>query len=103
MGAPVLAAVVHGELLSLNAFRSANGIVARAASRLVCTSSGLDPHNLGVPEVTWLRRVADYRVLAQAFGTGRAEALGEWIVFCCQALTAGAAEAKSIADAARAG
>ncbi|GAB25618.1 hypothetical protein GOPIP_087_00080 [Gordonia polyisoprenivorans NBRC 16320 = JCM 10675] len=103
VGAPVLAAVVHGELLSLNAFRSANGIVARAASRLVCTSSGLDPHNLGVPEVTWLRRVADYRVLAQAFGTGRAEALGEWIVFCCQALTAGAAEAKSIADAARAG
>ncbi|MGC4933440.1 oxidoreductase [Gordonia sp. DT30] len=103
VGAPVLAAVVHGELLGLNAFGSANGIVARAASRLVCTSSGLDPHNLGVPEVTWFRRVADYRVLSEAFGSGRPQALQDWIVFCCEALTAGAAEAKSIADAARAG
>lgn len=101
VSAPILAAVVHGELLSLKAFPTANGVVARAASRLVCTSSGLDPHNLGVPEVTWLRRVADYQVLSAAFGGGRPEALGDWIIFCCEALTAGAAEAKSIADAAR--
>ena len=100
--APVLAAIVHGELLAVEAFPTANGVVARAASRLVCSTSGLDPHNLGVPEVTWLRRVADYRVLSEAFGTGRPEALGEWIIFCCDALAAGAAEAKSIADAARA-
>ena len=103
VAAPILAAVVHGELLSLGAFPTANGVVARAASRLVCMSTGLDPHNLGVPEVTWLRRVADYRVLSKAFGTGRPEALGEWIIFCCEALSAGAAEARSIADAARAG
>ena len=31
--APVLAAVVHGELLSLAPFGSADGVVARAASR----------------------------------------------------------------------
>lgn len=101
VAAPIVAAVVHGELLSVQAFPSANGIVARAASRLVCTSTGLDPHNLGVPEVRWLRRVADYRVLSDAFGSGRPEALSEWIIFCCDALSAGAAEAKSIADAAR--
>ncbi|MDL9937530.1 oxidoreductase [Gordonia sp. ABSL1-1] len=101
--APVLAAIVHGELLAMEAFPTANGIVARAASRLVSTATGLDPHNLGVPEVTWLKRVADYRVLAQGFATGSERALAEWIVFCCEALEAGATEARSIADAARAG
>lgn len=99
--APVVAAVVHGDLLALDAFPTANGIVARAASRLVCTSSGLDPHNLGVPEVTWLARASDYHGLAHDFATGEPEALGRWIVFCCEALEAGAAEARSIADAAR--
>ncbi|MGW0036755.1 oxidoreductase [Gordonia sp. NPDC003376] len=101
VAAPVLAAVVHGELLSVQAFPTANGVVARAASRLVCTSSGLDPHNLGVPEVTWLKRLGEYRSLSAGFGTGRAEALAAWIIFSCEALTGGAAEARSIADAAR--
>lgn len=101
--APVLAAVVHGELLGLAAFPTANGIVARAASRLVSTATGLDPHNLGVPEVTWLKRVAEYRTLSRAFASGTPAGVGEWIVFCCEALEAGAGEARSIADAARAG
>lgn len=101
--APVLAAVVHGELLGLVAFPTANGVVARAASRLVCTSSGLDPHNLGVPEVTWLRRVDEYRALSTRFAAGDAKGIGEWIVLCCEALESGAGEARSIADAARAG
>ncbi|GAA3722569.1 oxidoreductase [Gordonia hankookensis] len=101
--APVLAAVVHGELLGVGAFPTANGVVARAASRLVCTSSGLDPHNLGVPEVTWLRRLDDYRSLSTGFADGDPTAVGAWIVLCCEALEAGAGEARSIADAARAG
>ena len=96
---PVLAAVVHGELLGLDAFPTANGIIARAASRLVCTSTGLDPHNLGVPEVTWLKRINDYRSFARGFAGGTPEGLGNWILLCCEALEAGAAEAKSIADA----
>lgn len=100
--APVVAAVVHGELLGLRAFETANGIVARAASRLVCTSSGLDPHNLGVPEVTWLRRADDYRRLSAAFAAGDPDGLRDWILLCCEALEAGAGEAASIADAARA-
>lgn len=99
--APVLAAVVHGELLSLNAFETANGVVARAASRLTSAATGLDPHNLGVPEVTWLKRVGEYRELSAAFGTGDPDALRRWIIFCCEAFVAGAAEARSIADAAR--
>lgn len=99
--AAVLAAVVHGELLALAPFEQANGVVARAASRLVAASTGLDPHLLGVPEVTWLRRLGDYRELSALFATGDPQALADWIVLSCHAMTAGAAEARSIADAAR--
>ena len=49
--ATVLAAVAHGELLTLAPFGTADGVVARAVSRLVTIASGLDPHGLGVPEV----------------------------------------------------
>ena len=36
--APVLAAVAHGELLALGAFGSADGVLARAVSRLVVSA-----------------------------------------------------------------
>ncbi len=100
--APVLAAVVHAELLALEPFAYANGVVARAASRLVCASTGLDPHNLGVPEVTWFKRVAEYRDLSAAFGAGDRDGIRGWLLLSSDALEAGAAEARSIADAARA-
>ncbi|MEU6186968.1 oxidoreductase [Nocardia sp. NPDC047038] len=98
--APVLAAVVHGELLALRPFGTADGVVARAASRLVAVSSGLDPHSLGVPEVFWLRRRQAYLDAAAGFGTGEAEAVGGWVVLCCGAFEDGAREATSIADSA---
>lgn len=98
--APVLAAVVHGELLSLRAFGSADGVVARAAARLVTVTSGLDPHSLGVPEVFLLRRRQAYLDAAMGFAEGTAAGVGGWVVFCCGALEDGAREARSIADAA---
>lgn len=98
--APVVAAVVHGELLALRPFGTADGIVARGASRLVAVSSGLDPHSLGVPEVFWLRRRQAYLDAAAGFGTGEANAVGSWVILCCGALEDGAREARSIADSA---
>lgn len=98
--APVIAAVVHGELLTLKPFGSADGLVARAASRLVTVASGLDPRSLGVPEVFWLRRRQAYLDAAAGFGSGTAEGVGGWVLFCCGALEDGAREATSIADAA---
>ena len=68
--APVLAAVVHGELLTLAPFGSGDGVIARAVSRLVTIATGLDPHGLGVPEVYWLRRAEEYRTAAAGFATG---------------------------------
>ena len=96
--APVVAAVVHGELLALRPFGTADGIVARAASRLVSVASGLDPHCLGVPEVNLLKRRNAYLSAAEKFGTGDPAAVGGWVVFCCGAFEAGAYEAGSIAD-----
>ncbi|MQY17951.1 Fic family protein [Nocardia macrotermitis] len=96
--APVIAAVVHGELLALRPFGAGDGVVARAASRLVSVSSGLDPHSLGVPEVFWLRRRQAYLDAAAGFGAGTVEGVGGWVVLCCGAFEDGAREARSIAD-----
>lgn len=98
--APVLAAVAHGELLALAPFGSADGVVARAVSRLVTMATGLDPHGLGVPEVYWMRRADDYRAAVAGFATGSPDAVGAWVVMCCRALEDGAREALSIAEAA---
>jgi hypothetical protein len=97
--APVLAAVVHGELLALAPFGSADGVVARAAARLTAVASGLDPKGLAVPEVGHLRRVREYRAAAAAFAGGTADGVAEWLRHCCAQWEAGAREGRSIADA----
>jgi hypothetical protein len=97
--APVLVAVVHGELLALEPFASANGVVARAAARLAAISSGLDPRGLAVPEVGHLRAAAAYRAAARGFAAGTPDGLATWIRHCCDQWTAGAREGRSIADA----
>jgi hypothetical protein len=97
---PLLVAIVHGELLALAPFGEANGVVARAAARLTSIVTGLDPKGLGVPEVSCLRRQADYEAAAVAFSSGDPDGVAQWILFCCSAIEAGAREAGSIADAA---
>ncbi len=98
--ATVLAAVAHGELLTLAPFGTADGLVARAVSRLVTIASGLDPHGLGVPEVYWMRNSGDYRAAARGFASGTPDGLTAWLVLNSRALRAGAREALSIAEAA---
>ncbi|SFR15759.1 hypothetical protein SAMN04488564_104229 [Lentzea waywayandensis] len=98
--APIVVAVVHGELLGLAPFDVANGVIARAAARMTSISTGLDPKGLGVPEVACLRRSAEYEAASVAFASGSLEGLTQWILFVCSSLEAGAREAKSIADAA---
>lgn len=95
----VLAAVVHGELLTLAPFGTADGVVARAVSRLVTISSGLDPHGLGVPELHWMRQSGDYRAAARGFSSGTPDGLTAWLLMSSRALHEGAREALSIAKA----
>lgn len=100
---PVLAAVVHGELLALGSFGTADGIVARAAARLSVIGSGLDPKGLVVPEVAYFRRQQEYVSAAEGFASAEPDRVREWILYCCQALETGAKEAGSIADAVETG
>lgn len=95
----VLSAVIHGELLTLQPFADANGVTARACSRLATISGGLDPRGLGVPEVWWNRRREEYQAKAQGFAEGSPEGVAEWICFHAEGLAEGSLEAKSIADA----
>jgi hypothetical protein len=94
----VLVAVVHGELLALSPFGSADGVVARAAARLTMIGTGLDPKGLTVPEVFYYRHSDRYRAAAESFRTGTDDGLTEWILLCCEAVEAGAREAIGIAD-----
>ncbi len=96
--ATVLAAVVHGELLTLRPFGTADGVVARGMSRLVTIAGGLDPHGLGVPEVHWMRGAGRYHAAARGFASGTAEGLTAWLVLSSEGLHAGAREALSIAQ-----
>jgi hypothetical protein len=98
--APVVAAVAHGELLTLRPFGSADGVVARGVSRLVTITSGLDPHGLGVPEVSWMRKRVEYRNAARGFADGTPSGLAAWLLLCCRAMHDGAQEALSIAESA---
>jgi hypothetical protein len=97
--APVLVAVVHGELLALAPFPSANGVVARAAARMTAVAAGLDPKGLAVPEIGHLRHASEYREAAAGFAAGTREGLTTWLLHCCAQWEAGAREGMSIADA----
>jgi hypothetical protein len=97
--APVLVAVVHGELLALAPFPTANGVVARAAARLTAVAAGLDPKGLAVPEVGHLRHAPEYRSAAGAFAAGTPEGITTWLLHCCAQWEAGAREGTSIAAA----
>ncbi|MEP6563166.1 MAG: oxidoreductase [Nakamurella sp.] len=98
--APVQVAVVHGELLGLAPFGSANGVVARAAARLTMIATGLDPAGLGVPEAAHLRSGERYRDLAEGFAAGGLDGVDDWILEVCRCLVAGVREGVSIADGA---
>jgi hypothetical protein len=58
--AMLVAAVVHGELATAAPFASHNGIVARAAERLVLVARGVDSTSLLVPEEGHRRLRAEY-------------------------------------------
>lgn len=97
---PLLSGVVHGELLALAPFGTADGVLARAAARLTLVATGADPKSLSVPEVACLRRLPQYEQASVAFATGEADGVREFLLFWCDALERGAKEARGIAEAA---
>ena len=101
--ASVVAAVVHGELLTLRPFAAGNGVVARGLARLVLTARGLDPTGSVVPEAAWAEAPNAYLGAAAGFATGTPEGVGAWVRACAEAVVVGADTARDVADAVVAG
>jgi hypothetical protein len=98
-GDPLLrAAVVHGELLALNAFAGANGLVARAAARLTLISSGFDVRGLVAVELGHAEREPEYVGSAHAFATGTPDGVRSWLKHYCLAVSSCVALVRGVAD-----
>lgn len=97
--AVVVAAVVHGEILGLDAFAPVSGIVARAAVRLTLVTRGLDPKSLTVVEAGHLELRADYEAALAAYRSATPDGVAEWLRHCAAAVAAGAVEATAICQA----
>jgi len=75
----LVAAVVHGELLALDAFAGPSGVVARGAARLSLVAGGLDPRGLLAMDVGHERRGPEYVGAAGAFATGTPDGVRSWL------------------------
>lgn len=96
----VTAAVVHGELLALRPFASCNGLVARAAERIVLVGSGLDPKSICPAEVghAELGRAA-YAAALKGYVSGTPEGVAAWIAHCGRAVELGVRESTAVCEA----
>jgi hypothetical protein len=93
----VLAAVVHAELRTLEAFVSHNDVVARAAERLVLVARGVDPTSLTVPEAGHLARRPRYEATVPGYAEGGTRGVQAWLLHSAEAY-AGGAEASPLRD-----
>ncbi|NJP50459.1 oxidoreductase [Streptomyces sp. SBST2-5] len=96
----VTASIVHGELLALRPFVSHNGLVARAAERVVLVGSGLDPKSVCPAEVGYaeLGREA-YLAALEGYVSGTPEGVAAWIAHCGRAVELGARESTAVCEA----
>ncbi|RMI02045.1 Fic family protein, partial [Cellulomonas triticagri] len=99
----LVAAVVHGEVLAVRPFAAGNGVVARAAARMLLSGRGLDPTGAVVPEVAWSGTPHPYLAAAARFATGTPEGVAGWVSAVADAVVAGAGEGRVVADAVLAG
>ncbi|MFA1541620.1 Fic family protein [Actinomadura monticuli] len=95
----VVAAIVHGELLTLRPFGWGDGLVARAAQRLTLVSRGLDPKSLVAPEVGHLELEDEYGPALRDYASGSSEGVARWIAHCSSAVAAAARDSQAICEA----
>lgn len=96
----VVAAVVHGELAVVRPFGSFNGVVARAAERLVLVASGLDPKAICPAETGHAEQGrAEYAEALNAYASGTPEGMSAWIAHCGRAVELGARETTAVCEA----
>jgi hypothetical protein len=95
--APALAvaAIVHAELVVNAPFPSHNGIVARAAERLLLVSTGVDEKSLVVPEAAHLALREEYESNLRGYASGKQSGIHAWLLYGAEAYAA-AAEASPL-------
>ncbi|GAA1747289.1 oxidoreductase [Aeromicrobium alkaliterrae] len=92
----VVAALVHAEIVTAGAFGSHNGVVARAAERLVLVVTGVDPASVTVPEAGHAAEPDGYRAALAAYGRATSAGTQQWLQYAAQAFSRGA-EASPVA------
>lgn len=96
----VVASVVHGELLALRPFGAHNGLIARAAQRIVLIAEGLDPKSICPAEVGLAELGTDtYRRALAGYLAGTPEGMAAWIAHCGRALRLGVRESTAVCEA----
>jgi hypothetical protein len=98
----LVAAVVHADLAVAAPFASHNGIVARAAERLVLVARGVDEKSLTVPEAGHLANRAAYESNLKGYRDGGRAGVHAWLLYAAEAYAAGA-EASPLRDVLRDG
>ena len=86
----VLASIVHADLVTVAPFASHNGIVARAAERLVLVARGVDPTSLVVPEAGHLALREAYESNLRGYASGQRSGIHSWLLYAAEAFSAGA-------------
>lgn len=85
----LLAAVVHADIATAKPFASHNGIVARAAERLVLVARGVDPKSLMVPEAGHLALRPQYESNLAGYATGGQRGVHAWALYAAEAYAKG--------------
>jgi hypothetical protein len=85
----LVGALVHAEIVTVAPFASHNGIVGRAAERLVMVARGVDPASVVVPEAGHLAVRAAYESNLRGYRDGGRPGLQSWLLYAAEAVTAG--------------
>lgn len=80
----VVAALAHAEIADAGAFVSHNGVVARAAERLIWVSAGIDPASVTVPEAGHVTDASGYREARGAYGSTDT-GVHQWLLYSAEA------------------
>jgi hypothetical protein len=89
--AVLVAAYVHGELLATAPFVWGNGLIARAAQRLVLIDRGVDPAAVSIPEMGVLEAGRDvYDAALVAYVEGADDGRAQWLRFVAETVARGA-------------
>ena len=86
----VVAALTHAEIAAAGAFSTHNGVVGRAAERLLLVAKGVDPASVTVPEAGHAAEADGYRSALAAYAGGEPTGVHQWLMYASQAFTRGA-------------